>query len=87
MVGVQEVQNRLSVVPRATVIDPDIEEDILEALERNSAVDPSSIRVEVTKGIVTLSGRVPTWDMCNEAEDVARCTIGATGVRNKLTVE
>jgi osmotically-inducible protein OsmY len=46
-----------------------------------------NIDVDTVEGVVTLTGKVDTWDEKREAESIARGTYGVRSVVNNLTVE
>ena len=87
MSGVILVENHLTVVPTDSFVDQDIAEDIESALERNLYVVAEDVAVEVENGIVTLTGRVPTYHVRSEAYNAARNTVGVVEVHNNITVE
>ena len=49
-------------------------------------LDSLDIKVETTKGIVTLRGQVATASQASLAEKIARETEGVRGVKNKISV-
>lgn len=83
--GVFGVINELAVVPSKDVTDQSIARAIVSALERNTYVDPEKVNVEVTNGVVTLSGAVPNLMVYRAAADTARHTVGVVNVINRLT--
>lgn len=64
--------------------DPEITAEIRQDL-RDAAV-PGMIAVEVNRGIVALSGTVPTENARGRAEDVAEDVSGVASVTNNLRV-
>ncbi len=85
--GVVDVINNLDVVPPLKKGDRDIEAEIAEAFERSSATGMAGLKIRSNNGHVTLSGTAPTWDMYEEADEVARHTSGVTGITNRIRVE
>ena len=58
--GVRGLTNKIVVNPEA--VAPDVIRSMIgQALERRAEREASRIRVEVTEGVVTLSGRVRSW--------------------------
>lgn len=84
--GVVEVNNRLVVVPRGTIVDTSIAAKIAAALDRSALVDAESVTVSVDRGIVTLSGQVPSWTARLAAYEAAANTLGVINVNNSIRV-
>lgn len=84
--GVVLVSNNLGVVPTHEIIDQDIANDIIAALERNMLVDSTQVDVKVADGIVTLSGTVPSWPARMAARNAAARTFGVVDVVDNLNV-
>lgn len=85
--GVLEIVNEISVKPVDRAPDVTIKKDILYALERMAVIGLDKIKVDVSDGVVTLSGSVPTWDVYFDVEDTARYTSGVTAIKNELIIE
>lgn len=85
--GVIDMVNKLTVVPSEDILDEDIAEDVVNALERNANVDVDDVTVKVEDGGVTLTGSVPSWYAYTSAEDSAFYTLGVTEVDNQLVVQ
>jgi osmotically-inducible protein OsmY len=85
-VGVVAVQNQLAIAPGRLLTDGELAARLTSALQSNSVLDTSEIRVEVSDGNVTLSGRVPTRFESAEAVDVAGTLEGVRAVDNRLAV-
>ena len=66
--------------------DSQIRRDVLEELTWVPDVDESDIDVQVSGGIVTLSGSVPGYNDRHHAECAARRVKGVTGVANEIKV-
>lgn len=86
VVGVLSLINNLAVVPTESFVDEDIATDIVDSLQRKSAVNADNVNVRVENGTVTLSGTVPTFTAWSEAYDSARYTAGVTEVEDQLTI-
>ncbi len=67
--------------------DDRIEEDVNEALARNSELDASDIEVKVSNGEVTLSGSVAERQFKRLAEDIVERCWGVHDVRNEIRVQ
>jgi len=87
IIGVLAVDNALAVVPTESRVDKSIADDITAAFERNMAIDINTVDVKVEDGIVTLSGKVSTWNAMLTAEEIALYTAGVIDVVNDLSVE
>jgi hypothetical protein len=82
-----EQANFVGYGPRGyTRSDDRIYEEVCDALMRHPAVDASNIGVKVEKGIVYLSGKVPSRQMKKLSERVAEDCPGVQDVRNELVV-
>lgn len=86
VLGVLQIFNKLTVVPSKTYIDQDIANEIMAALDRNVYVNSDTIDVEVDKGVVTLSGTVPSHHAVRTAEQTASLTAGVVDVINNLII-
>lgn len=84
--GVLDIVNKLAVVPSEDILDKDIAEDVINALDRNAMVDIDNVNVEVEDGDVVLTGAVSDWSAYRSAEDTAFYTLGVTSVDNQLTI-
>jgi len=84
--GVVDVKNNLVVRPTIMRSDIDIQNDINAALRRDVLVDETNIIVNVSNGIVVLSGSVATMAEKNAAESDAWLTPGVTDVINNIVV-
>jgi hyperosmotically inducible periplasmic protein len=60
---------------------------VVDELYWDGRVDFSKVQVEVTDGLVTLTGHVPTYADCYGAEADARMVRGVVTVKNHLQVE
>ncbi len=85
--GVTGIENLLAVTPSADFSDEAIAESVVAALDRDVLVDATDVTVNVDKGVVTLTGLVPSWASRRAAENDALMTAGVLGVRNELNVE
>lgn len=66
--------------------DDELREEVEEALFYDTWVDAEAIAVDVTDGVVTLRGRLPSYEEIRFATDDAWDVDGVVGVRSELTV-
>jgi osmotically-inducible protein OsmY len=66
--------------------DAELREEVEEALFYDTWVDADAITVEVTDGVVTLRGELPSFEEVRYATDDAWDVDGVVGVRSDLTV-
>jgi osmotically-inducible protein OsmY len=66
--------------------DERIKKDIVAHLYWDSRIDSSNIKVEVSDGLVTLSGTLPTLSICIAAVEDAEDVAGVRRVKNSLKV-
>jgi hypothetical protein len=66
--------------------DAELKEEVQEALFYDTWVDAEAITVEVSDGIVTLTGELPDYEEVRYATDDAWDVDGVRGVRTQLTV-
>ena len=85
--GVLKVNNEVRVLAVDKAPDILVKKDILSALERMEVKGLDNLKVDVSDGIVTLKGTVPTWSIAFDVEDTARYTAGVIDVKNDLAVE
>ncbi len=84
--GVCDIVNKLTVVPTRSVADKAIADDVRAALERNIFGTADCTTIKVSRGLVTLSGTVPTWSARNAAITAAEYTRGVIDVIDDLVV-
>lgn len=71
VVGVQIVTNKIAVVPTKARADRDIASEVVKAIDNNHEVNIEHVLVEVNNGIVSLNGRVPSWNSKDRASEAA----------------
>lgn len=81
--GVTGVNDHITIVPPARAPEH-LYDELRASLARRLPLE--KIEVIVDGGIVTLMGRVPSYRLRGEAEDVAWSTTGVRGVTNKIAV-
>lgn len=69
-----------------TRADQRIVEDVCERLTEDDYIDAGDIEVQVSEGVVTLTGSVGTRSMKHRAEDVAEACGGVRDVENRIRV-
>lgn len=84
LTGVKGVTNLIKIVPHASI--PDVERRIDSALKRQAELDAKRIRVDASKGKVTLTGTVRSWTEREAAERAAWSAEGVTAVEDRLDV-
>lgn len=90
--GVKQVENKLEVVAverqeKVQARDEDIRTDVRKALDDGGNQGDGTIDVEVSNGVVRLTGKVATWERSLAAVYSARSVKGVRAVRNDMTVE
>lgn len=89
--GVKTVKNHLEVVSSAKqdlvqARDEEILAAVKKALDDRGDLENASISVEVSNGVVRLTGTVPSWQRNLSAVYSARSVIGVRSVRNEMKV-
>ncbi|MFW9962671.1 MAG: BON domain-containing protein [Candidatus Sifarchaeia archaeon] len=87
VLGVIDIDNKLSVVPTEAITDQVIATDIVNAIDRSYAVNADNVDVKVKDGVVTLSGRLPTRAAHEAALECAYNTFGVKDVKDRLNLE
>ena len=90
--GVKRVENKLEIVDtgRQDTVqakDEELQENVKKALNDRGDQENASIGVEVSNGVVRLTGKVPSWERSLSAVYSARSVHGVRSVRNDMTVE
>ncbi len=83
--GVMGITNLITI--RSDVADAVEREAVENALRRNASIDDSDVLVNVTGGVVTLTGTVSSLLEVTEASRVAWSAPGVTSVNNLLEVD
>ncbi|HZD59222.1 MAG TPA: BON domain-containing protein, partial [Anaerolineae bacterium] len=84
--GVIDVVNHLTVKPEMKIADAEVARDVRAALLKNTRLDLTEMNVDVSDGIVTLTGEVPNFTQKRIAEYVAFSVPGVVDVLNELHV-
>ncbi|MCJ7817973.1 MAG: BON domain-containing protein, partial [Candidatus Thorarchaeota archaeon] len=87
VIGVVDIENKLTVVPTEDISDQIIATEIINAIDRNYVVKAGDVDVEVKDGIVTLSGKLSTRGACDAALECAYNTFGVRDVKDRLHLE
>jgi osmotically-inducible protein OsmY len=82
--GVKGVTNSITITP--TVSATDIRSKIHRAYQRHAALDANKVKIDVSGGTVTLSGKVHSWHEKDDAENAAWAAPGVKSVHNNLSV-
>lgn len=69
------------------MLDTELRDDVLDELNWEPMVDPASIGVAVTDGVVTLTGTVDSYSEKLAAEEAAKRVYGVTAVANDIQVK
>jgi hyperosmotically inducible protein len=90
--GVKRVENKLEIVTAqqqnsVQARDEEVQENVKKVLKDRGDQDNASIGVEVSNGVVRLTGKVPSWERSLSAVYSARSVQGVRSVRNDMTVE
>ncbi len=85
--GVIDIANRLTVVSDNNIVDSEIAEKITAAIDRSGTVSIDTIDIEVTNGIVTITGTVPDYDSREEINRAAIYTDGVVDVNNRVIIQ
>ncbi|HZN04664.1 MAG TPA: BON domain-containing protein, partial [Candidatus Polarisedimenticolia bacterium] len=90
--GVKQVENKLEIVTAekqdmVQARDEEVQESVKKALKDRGDQDNANIGVEVSNGVVRLTGKVPSWERSLSAVYAARSVQGVRSVRNDMTVE
>lgn len=83
--GVQWVDNRITLAPRASAADTRAR--ITEALRRNALTDAGAVHIDVDGTTVTLTGEVSSYDAKHQAERAAWRSPHVSEVRNDLIIQ
>lgn len=84
--GVIDVVNNLTVAPPKSIVDIDIENDIIAAYKRSGLIDETTIRVSITDGVVHLTGTVSNYLEKAQAYNIAIFTAGVVDLINDITI-
>jgi osmotically-inducible protein OsmY len=83
--GVRSITNLTIIQPAA--LGAEIAQKVSTAFERSSLVDSGKINVDVSGSSLVLRGRARSFAEKNEAEVIAWCVPGITGVKNKIEMD
>jgi osmotically-inducible protein OsmY len=84
--GVRGIINNIEVVPPLKA-DSTLENDVARSLHWDPATEAWQLDVKAENGMVTLSGRVDSWQERNLAERVAAGVSGVKDITNEITVD
>jgi osmotically-inducible protein OsmY len=83
--GVVDLENKLTIVPTGNRSDQDVALDIERALDRHDLVDSVAITVKVERGVVSLSGCVPSDTAKRAVLDAALHTPGVVDIEDGIS--
>ncbi len=86
LTGVTAIDNKLTTVPTKDVSDEIIAESVIEALNRNPAINADAVEVTVANAVVRLAGAVRDRRAREIAHHTAMQAFGAVAVDNQLMV-
>ncbi|MFW9805195.1 MAG: BON domain-containing protein [Candidatus Thorarchaeota archaeon] len=86
VMGVTDIDNKLTVVPTETVTDQVIATEIMNAIDRSYIVNTKDVDVKVKDGIVTLSGGLSNRGAYEAALECAYNTFGVKDVKDRLHI-
>ena len=87
IVGVRAVVNRINVEPGVSCSDAKLKKDVDNALLLDPATDSYEITPKVSQGVVTLTGKVDSWQEKELSTAVAKGVRCVKDVRNDLIVK
>ncbi len=85
--GVKAIDDKVKVKPASKAADDDLREEVLKALKSDPDIPANNISAVVKKGIVTLSGYVPSTPQWEHAKEAALSVNGILDVKNLLLVD
>jgi len=85
--GVRSVSNRIEVNPPKNLSDAEIKDRVFQALLQDPATDSYEIGVAVNDNVVTLTGRVDSYQEKMLSENVAKSVSGVVGMKNQIDID
>ena len=86
VIGVVDVNNKLTVNLLQVIVDSEVEIGIKNAFRRNMLIDENRIHVSVTNGIARLTGNVANYLIKKEALEIIIHTKGVIDVIDEITI-
>lgn len=86
MIGVVDIENKLTVVPTAKVTDQVIAPEIMNAVDRSDAVNVDAVDIKVKDGVATVSGELPNRAAYEAVLECAYNTFGVKDVKDRLNL-
>jgi osmotically-inducible protein OsmY len=85
--GVKAINDKIKVKPASKAADDDLRGEVLKALRSDPDIPANNISAVVKKGVVTLSGYVPSTPQWERAREAALSVNGILDVKNLLLVD
>ena len=85
--GVKAIDDKIKVKPASKAADDDLREEVLKALKSDPDIPANNISAVVKKGVVTLSGYVPSTPQWDHVREAALSVNGILDVKNLLLVD
>jgi osmotically-inducible protein OsmY len=85
--GVVHVINKIVIVPTGNVVDEVAARRIIEVLDQHRDAEVRRIDVEVSNGVVTLTGMAKSYNEWRTMYNVALYTPGVVDVNDEITIE
>jgi osmotically-inducible protein OsmY len=87
IMAVEDVENKIVIVPSETVSDENLASRITDSLEQNSLIAAEKIDIIVDEGRVILNGSVESWLQREAALTAVENTRGIVDIENNLVIE
>ncbi|HZD43384.1 MAG TPA: BON domain-containing protein [Methanomicrobiales archaeon] len=85
--GSSDVINWIAVTPSEMVSDEQVREDVTNAILRSTGDQVRDLEVHVRGGVVTLFGRVWSWNARRQVREAAANTRGVVEIKNNIAVD
>lgn len=82
--GVVSVSDKIKVIPEEETKDSEIKESLITTMTNSVHIDADKVQLEVTNGIVELSGILPSMSMHNAVMKLVKSTRGVIEIKDNL---